>query len=1081
MANFADIFLRIRGETRDSEEKVGGLAGLVKAFGNLDETADVDVDTGEALADLVALRAFAKALTEEAIELDATAPNVATTRARLREIVQELKSVDIALDKTDQRIARFGRQGETALGRLTMAVLRMRRTDAAIRPEIENEGAVTAALYRMEAMLDAFANREVNVDVDVDRQGRGRAQMAALSRAAGAMGESLGNAGDAVRKVSISMGPFTAKLTSPIIVIAALVGSILVGLVGALGAMVVALVGAAGAVGLLAGGLLTSLTPAVALAAAAMARFGKITEAMKAQEAAKDSAARKAAEGTKAAAQAAEQRRAAELAVADALRSLGQAEEEVGNAVQTARQDIQQANRAQQEANQALKDSNEDLARTTAEAYRAIADSAERVTDALLAVEDARLGIDEASLGIREAEAALASLREESNATGPALGEVFKKFTDVDVDFDPAALIAGLERAGVKQQDQQLDIERAILRVRRAKLAEKQANDTLGDSERTLTDARAENLRFQREGINAYEPYTQAVRSQQDAVRALHEATMAANAANRTGIGGHAAVVAALRGVEDAERRLAEARRARTQAMSAASLMPDDAAKAQQLLAELTAAERAFLSVLTSVKAQMRGIFQPATDALFRGLTSAVAKAPQLMAPLQGAFVALGTAIGGAVNHVMGSLIQPDMIAKFDYITRGAAELARILMGPVFATFLRIMTNLAVAAMPYLIRGANLLAAAMLRWSTGFASVGGFQRILAFLMPMLGAVARFMGALARVGLAFFIAVAPLAARFLDVLTGMLNRVAAFLNTKEGQDRMKEWFGALFDFAEKMLPLFGQIMRFFMEVFTIIAPALGMFSSLFTFILRIINAVLSFLAPLLTIIAQIIMLFVGGAGILRAIGLVWKAIKFFGRLAGRIFTGFKRLISTVGGKVKAVFGGLFAILSDPFQKFWGWLKNLAGKMFDGGKMLIKGLIDGIASVGGAVGKIVMKLLGKAADLLPGSDPKDPRSPLRGLADKGRAILSTMAEGVPQGADELTTALHRQLVPVVGQIEATVASPKALPVGGAAGQGTVIQHQDVNVPPAPGYDGMGDANTQAAKLARELRRRGRGRGF
>lgn len=72
-----------------------------------------------------------------------------------------------------------------------------------------------------------------------------------------------------------------------------------------------------------------------------------------------------------------------------------------------------------------------------------------------------------------------------------------------------------------------------------------------------------------------------------------------------------------------------------------------------------------------------------------------------------------------------------------------------------------------------------------------------------------------------------------------------------------------------------------------------------------------------------------------------------------------------------------------------------VKNLAGSFLDAGKALVKALADGIAAGAGAAIKAMKDVAGQLRDLLPGSEPKDSRSPLRGLQNAGRAVLGNLA--------------------------------------------------------------------------------------
>ena len=91
-----------------------------------------------------------------------------------------------------------------------------------------------------------------------------------------------------------------------------------------------------------------------------------------------------------------------------------------------------------------------------------------------------------------------------------------------------------------------------------------------------------------------------------------------------------------------------------------------------------------------------------------------------------------------------------------------------------------------------------------------------------------------------------------------------------------------------------------------------------------------------------------------------------------------------------------------------------------------------------------------------------------------------ILTNLALNLQPGSADLAKPMHRALTPAVGSLATGLSgsSSGAVGAGGPNYNGPYIAHQDVNVPPAPGYSGMGDATTQAAILALQIRRRGRG---
>lgn len=74
----------------------------------------------------------------------------------------------------------------------------------------------------------------------------------------------------------------------------------------------------------------------------------------------------------------------------------------------------------------------------------------------------------------------------------------------------------------------------------------------------------------------------------------------------------------------------------------------------------------------------------------------------------------------------------------------------------------------------------------------------------------------------------------------------------------------------------------------------------------------------------------------------------------------------------------------------------------------GNALGKALADGIKAAIGAVRNVAKGVAQAVRNIFPGSEPKDPSSPLRGLQDAGRAIVANIAKGID---DANTHAPHR----------------------------------------------------------------------
>jgi hypothetical protein len=105
-------------------------------------------------------------------------------------------------------------------------------------------------------------------------------------------------------------------------------------------------------------------------------------------------------------------------------------------------------------------------------------------------------------------------------------------------------------------------------------------------------------------------------------------------------------------------------------------------------------------------------------------------------------------------------------------------------------------------------------------------------------------------------------------------------------------------------------------------------------------------------------------------------------------------------------------------------------SVAGALFGAGAALINSLIAGIQSRIGAAIQIVRDGIQQIADLMPGSEPKDPSSPLRGLAERGAAIFGNLAEGINSSKPEVVKAAADAASAIAKAVTDTLGAMKAL---------------------------------------------------
>lgn len=97
------------------------------------------------------------------------------------------------------------------------------------------------------------------------------------------------------------------------------------------------------------------------------------------------------------------------------------------------------------------------------------------------------------------------------------------------------------------------------------------------------------------------------------------------------------------------------------------------------------------------------------------------------------------------------------------------------------------------------------------------------------------------------------------------------------------------------------------------------------------------------------------------------------------------------------------------------KIKGALGDLGSLLIGAGKALMEGLINGIESMAQRAVDAVKNIVGKARDLLPGSEPRDPNSPLRRLDLAGAATMRNYATGIhreaPRAVEAMASAARR----------------------------------------------------------------------
>jgi phage-related protein len=561
-------------------------------------------------------------------------------------------------------------------------------------------------------------------------------------------------------------------------------------------------------------------------------------------------------------------------------------------------------------------------------------------------------------------------------------------------------------------------------------------------------------------------------------------------------------VIAAAESLRDAEQGLATARaQLKTAGTESYAAGGGAAALAAQQVADLSAAERAFLVQLQTTTEYLRGVFGPATDAVFASLTSALQALPSILNPLQGAFTTLGQAVGSAIGTLVSAFSTPAMIAGMKQLVLGAAQLA----GPAaqgIAALAQILVNLANAAMPFLVVAFQAAADALAGWASSTSNVTAVRDVIGGLVSHLGSWLNLIFQISRIFLAFFQAAAPSGQSLVDSLAQGAAALANWLSSAEGIATIRTFFAAVIPLVQQIIPFIGQLAILFFQFVQAVAPffttMLSVANAIMGFLIPAFNAVMPFIQGFLEIFGSIFTQVLGGAvGIIttfigifqtamQAMGIstetlrtgltvIWNGIKSFftttwnaiKTLASTVWNGITSAISTASNAVRtavttvwngirtalttvwnglrtaattawnairtaittvvtgiqtalsnawsaiagaaktaweglrsfatSVWTGIKNAIVTPIDDALNFVRDMAEHFLNAGRAIVGGIVDGIRNGFGAVRDAMGDLGDIVRDMLPGSEPKDRRSPLRGLSDTGRAAVENIVSG------------------------------------------------------------------------------------
>lgn len=183
--------------------------------------------------------------------------------------------------------------------------------------------------------------------------------------------------------------------------------------------------------------------------------------------------------------------------------------------------------------------------------------------------------------------------------------------------------------------------------------------------------------------------------------------------------------------------------------------------------------------------------------------------------------------------------------------------------------------------------------------------------------------------------------------------------------------------------------------------------------------------------------------------------VWNAIVAFIKGGIARFMAIVNGISSLVGKFRSWFGSIVSAIKEKFDaaialakslpgKVLSALGNVGSKLFNAGKSLIQGFIDGIKHMIGAAGNAAQSVIDKVTGFFPGSPAKE--GPLSGhgyVLLRAQRMMQDMAKGIEKGSQLPVQATAGVVGGVGSSLDTLTGQRAAQPASAAAAAPTVVR--------------------------------------
>lgn len=419
-----------------------------------------------------------------------------------------------------------------------------------------------------------------------------------------------------------------------------------------------------------------------------------------------------------------------------------------------------------------------------------------------------------------------------------------------------------------------------------------------------------------------------------------------------------------------------------------------NAKELEAALKPLAPAARAFVKELLPLREFWRQLNLTVQQNFFQEITGLITELRKWQGNrILSGFQAVATAMG-KFFHDLGFFFNSDAFTKFldEVFPRTVTFLEQF--GPSFITFLEGLINLANAAMPFMTEVGGIVSMVFKQMGDFFNTTAQDPEFLTWLQDMRDTLDEVV-------------------TFIKIAFVFVGQLMDSINKAGGEEVIKQ--------LSMSLALIGDFLTSdvgikAMEAFINIAiVSIQVVTGLIIAILAIAGAaqkvgeyikesLLGDLGDFFSFLFEKILWFFGAAAnrVAEFFALLWRILS-----EGR--TRFDAFFAAIGAKIEAVMGAIANVMSTVTGRIKGFFSDAIGWLFQAGRNIVSGLIQGIMSMLNPLGNAMHMVAQRVKDNVPASPAKE--GPLSGRGDplySGQKIVERLATGMEMEAPKLSDA-------------------------------------------------------------------------